>query len=155
MGLFKDKKLFRKFCENSFKKCDYDGTGYIEVKELHIGLLMLYDQINDLLPIHIDVPTHDQVIELVKKGDKDENGTLNFDEYFEICKMLFFTKRNWKNSLVLRVLINLGFKMIAFPVAGALIKKGGMKLGIPGFGFVAEGFFVTGVEIAATAVKPL
>mmetsp|Transcript_37587 Transcript_37587/g.96160 ORF Transcript_37587/g.96160 Transcript_37587/m.96160 type:complete len:108 (-) Transcript_37587:390-713(-) len=82
-----DAKLFRRFCERSWKKCDYDGNGIIEFKELHIGLLLLYDQINDLLPIHIDVPTHQQVTALAKKHDKDNSDSLDFEEYYEICRV--------------------------------------------------------------------
>mmetsp|Transcript_10200 Transcript_10200/g.29245 ORF Transcript_10200/g.29245 Transcript_10200/m.29245 type:complete len:152 (-) Transcript_10200:128-583(-) len=147
--------VFKKFCEKSFKKCDYDGNGEIEAKELHIGLLMLYDQINDMLPIHIDVPAHEQVTELAKRFDLNGDEKLDFDEYHKICKALFFSKRNWKDSILLRVVINIGWKLLLFPLAGALIKKGGSRLRLPLFRSLPEGVFVTGVEIATTSIRPL
>jgi hypothetical protein len=68
---------------------------------------------------------------------------------------LFFSKKSWKESLVVRILINVGWKMLLFPMAGMLVKKGLMHIGCPGSKIVGEGVFVTGVEMAATAIKPL
>ena len=40
----------------AFDQCDVDNNGRIDIKELHIGLLILYDKINQLLPIHYPLP---------------------------------------------------------------------------------------------------
>lgn len=47
----------------AFDQCDVDGSGRIDIKELHIGLLILYDKINQVLPIHYPVPSKYQVVE--------------------------------------------------------------------------------------------
>ena len=36
-------------------------SGTIDVKELHVGLLILYDKINSVLPIHYGIPTKQEV----------------------------------------------------------------------------------------------
>jgi hypothetical protein len=41
-----------------------------------------------MLPARSDVPTHDEVVALGKSHDKDESGTLDFEEYYEICRVL-------------------------------------------------------------------
>lgn len=45
----------------AFDQCDVDGSGRIDIKELHIGLLILYDKINRLLPIHYPLPSKREV----------------------------------------------------------------------------------------------
>lgn len=44
-----------------------------------------YDPLS--LPMCSDVPSHDDVVDLFKKFDKDQNGKMNFEEYHEICKV--------------------------------------------------------------------
>jgi hypothetical protein len=51
----------------AFRQCDVDNSGRIDIKELHIGLLILYDKINSVLPIHYPIPTkHEVRIRLTK-----------------------------------------------------------------------------------------
>lgn len=45
----------------AFKQCDVDNSGRIDVKELHIGLLILYDKLNGMLPIHYPIPSKAEV----------------------------------------------------------------------------------------------
>lgn len=45
----------------AFRQCDMDNSGRIDVKELHIGLLILYDKINSLLPMHHPIPSKREV----------------------------------------------------------------------------------------------
>ncbi len=45
----------------AFDQCDADGSGRIDIKELHIGMLILYDKINQVLPIHYPVPSKYEV----------------------------------------------------------------------------------------------
>ena len=45
----------------AFRQCDVDNSGRIDIKELHIGLLILFDKINNLLPIHYPIPTKSEV----------------------------------------------------------------------------------------------
>ena len=47
--------------KQAFNQCDVDGSGRIDIKELHIGLLILYDKINQVLPIHYPVPSKYEV----------------------------------------------------------------------------------------------
>ena len=53
---FESGELFRKLCVSAFKQCDVDGSGSIDMKELHIALLILYDKINSIIPVHYDIP---------------------------------------------------------------------------------------------------
>ena len=53
---FEDRDVFRRLAYASFRKSDRDGDGIMDVKELHIALLLLYDKLNSVVPVHMPVP---------------------------------------------------------------------------------------------------
>jgi len=61
--------------------CDVDQSNKIDVKELHIGTLLMYHQINKRLPLCLTPPTHDEVRKLFHKHDDlgNSNGKMDFD----------------------------------------------------------------------------
>lgn len=55
--------------------------------------------------------------------DKDTSGGLEFPEFLDLCKALCGTKKHWKKSIPLRVIVAVGLKLAALPAAGYLIRK--------------------------------
>lgn len=65
---YQDSHGFRDLAYRAFQKADRDQSGSIDVKELHIALLLLYDKMNTILPVHMPVPDRQEVRSPVKQA---------------------------------------------------------------------------------------
>lgn len=51
-----DSAMFRKWARKAFDEIDMDKTGMVDYKEVCIGLLKIYDQLNAKMPAHVLAP---------------------------------------------------------------------------------------------------
>eukprot|EP00195_Chlamydomonas_chlamydogama_P008660 CAMPEP_0202892474 /NCGR_PEP_ID=MMETSP1392-20130828/2194_1 /ASSEMBLY_ACC=CAM_ASM_000868 /TAXON_ID=225041 /ORGANISM="Chlamydomonas chlamydogama, Strain SAG 11-48b" /LENGTH=162 /DNA_ID=CAMNT_0049576437 /DNA_START=85 /DNA_END=573 /DNA_ORIENTATION=- len=128
---FANSEFFKNAVQKSFESVDVDKDGQLDYKELYIGLLKLYDDLNDKLPCHIKIPTNAEVDKMLKKYDKDNSGRLNSEEYLELSKALLGNRKNWRDSIFLKCAFVLGCKIVAFPYLGGLTKRGLSRVGVP------------------------
>eukprot|EP00798_Chlamydomonas_sp_ICE-L_P027617 gene27617-7254_t len=119
-----DSKFFEEVCQSSFNECDVESDGQIDTKELYIGLLKLYDQMNDLLPCHIKVPPTESIKQLMAEHDADKSGKLDFAEYLSLCKALVGTKKTWKDSITFKIFLAVGLNVVAIPLIGFGMHEG-------------------------------
>jgi len=117
-------KLVHDAVEKTYRQCDVDGNG-VDVSELHVALLLLYDKINARLPVHIAVPTHDGVRELLKRHDLNGNGHLEFDEFYSCCKEMLDGGEEGRVTETIPFLVvrQLVVKLAFLPLAAWGIKK--------------------------------
>eukprot|EP01024_Parvocaulis_polyphysoides_P056395 TRINITY_DN5930_c0_g2_i1.p1 TRINITY_DN5930_c0_g2~~TRINITY_DN5930_c0_g2_i1.p1 ORF type:complete len:283 (-),score=13.75 TRINITY_DN5930_c0_g2_i1:24-872(-) len=86
----KHTELFAVLVKQCFQECDYDGDGYVEERELYIGLLLLYDKINYRLPCHIPAPGKEAVKYYMQTYDVNHDGRLDADEFMQVALTLFY-----------------------------------------------------------------
>lgn len=55
MGRMTNSKRFENATRASFEEVDVDKTGSLDYKELYIALLLFYDKLNAILPVHVEV----------------------------------------------------------------------------------------------------
>ncbi|PNH02904.1 hypothetical protein TSOC_011077, partial [Tetrabaena socialis] len=82
---------------------------------MYIGLLKLYDLVNQKLPYHVRVPSIDEVNLLLDKYDVNGNRRLEFPEFLETCKGLIGTRKNWRDSLFLKIGVAVAMKALVGP----------------------------------------
>lgn len=149
---------FEKMAKKSFDDVDVDHDEKLDVKELYIALLQLYDMLNTKLPCHVVVPNLKDVEQLMELYDADKSGYLQYPEYLKLCRGLIGTRKNWRQSLVLKVSLAVAFKCIGIPLGALLISKGFVEIGkMVGHERFAKRVAHTGVAsiLVETAVKPL
>lgn len=123
---------FEKLCGRAFNQCDVDGSGRIDIKELHIGLLILYDKINRVLPIHYPVPSKYEISRLMTEFDRDNSNELTFEEFYQLARFqLGMNKGRWHRSIWFRIVRKWTLKAVVWPAAGKGAKKGLGAIGIP------------------------
>jgi hypothetical protein len=61
------------------------------MKELHIGLLILWDSLNGALPVHLPIPMALEVADLMRQFDADGNGLLDRREFSGVLPLLHFS----------------------------------------------------------------
>lgn len=125
-------ETFANLVEASFNEVDYDKNERLDYKELYIALLLLYDKMNSLLPVHVPVPTKFELDDLLKRYDVDSSGTLDFAEFLELSKNLFGGHKGWRDSILLRASVLMVMSLIVWPLAGASVQRGFATVG---FGF--------------------
>ena len=125
-------RTFAALVQKSFDEVDYENNKRLDHKELHIALLLLYDKLNSLLPVHMAVPTRDEVANLLKKYDTDQSGGLEYPEYLELAKALFGGKHGWKDSILLRAGTMMLLNLLVWPLAGSGARQGMIGLGVTG-----------------------
>ncbi|PSC71794.1 Calcium-binding EF hand family [Micractinium conductrix] len=149
--------LVEKIAKSSFKECDLDGTGHIDAKELHVGLLLVYDKLNKALPVYLKPPKHDTVRALMKKYDADGNGTLDFHEFHQCVRTMVGLNEDAKftDSIPFVIGRRMLFKMALFPLVAFGIKKLLVAAGGDGMDVIPNGVLSFGVEGVAklAAVK--
>eukprot|EP00878_Enallax_costatus_P000263 GHUV01000330.1.p1 GENE.GHUV01000330.1~~GHUV01000330.1.p1 ORF type:complete len:163 (+),score=49.00 GHUV01000330.1:236-724(+) len=131
MGI-KDSAMFRKWARKAFDEIDMDHTGKADYKEVCIGLLKIYDQLNAKMPAHVLAPHRTEMLNLCKKYDKNGDGTIDFDEFLEMAKVLVGTRRNWRDSLLWKYGAVLVLKVVLCPLAAVLIVRGLKQVEAPG-----------------------
>lgn len=120
---FKDTKLFRDLAKKAYKELDVDKTGRVDYKEVIIGLLKLYDKINQNLPLHVPAPTSKAMMEMCYKFDKDGDGFIDEPEFLELARVLFGTRERWRESLPWIVGSTLALNLVIFPIAASEIVR--------------------------------
>jgi hypothetical protein len=83
----KTKHVFDHFTTVPQTECDVDRNGNIDAKELHVGLLLVFDKLNQKLPVHVKPPNHDAVRVLMRRHDVDGTGALDFFEFLACVKV--------------------------------------------------------------------
>jgi hypothetical protein len=86
---FPKTKKFKKICANIFDECAY-GKKELEESSLHSSVLLLYDQINMRIPRHVTPPTHDEVAQLLKIFDDNNDGVMDQAEFVDFSEFLFY-----------------------------------------------------------------
>jgi len=80
--LLADKEKLDKLIKNAFKKIDKDQSGYLELNEIEDVLLNLSSE------MLVDEPTKDEIEELVKFLDPDQNQKLDENEFRSMVKQI-------------------------------------------------------------------
>lgn len=71
-----ESKRFREATKTSFEDVDFDGSGSLDYKELYIALLLFYDKMNSLLPVHVEVCEIQQINSQFEIDDKLLSATI-------------------------------------------------------------------------------
>jgi hypothetical protein len=71
-----------------------------------------------------------QVNKLMDKYDLSKNRRLEFDEFLETCKGLIGTRKNWRDSLFLKIGVAVAFKALGLPYLAGMLKGAAQQLGI-------------------------
>ncbi|CAI5508797.1 unnamed protein product [Closterium sp. Naga37s-1] len=94
-----------------------DGRQVINVPELYTGILIVYDNVNSLVPgMHISPPSKKQVVQLVQDYDINHDGVLDRKEFGELV-------RHFARTVVARVVLNLVVIFSLVPLLVSLAKK--------------------------------
>eukprot|EP00879_Flechtneria_rotunda_P024808 GHRR01026326.1.p1 GENE.GHRR01026326.1~~GHRR01026326.1.p1 ORF type:complete len:158 (+),score=56.66 GHRR01026326.1:335-808(+) len=151
MGI-KDSRMFKRFARRAFDEIDLDKTGRVDYKEVCIGLLKIYDQLNAKMPAHVLAPKRIEILNLCRKYDKDGNGSMEFDEFLEMATVLVGSRKNWRESLPWKYGSVLIVKVVLCPLAAAAILKGLKDLNTPYAEKVPAAPLASVIEIAAKLV---
>ncbi|KAG2487657.1 hypothetical protein HYH03_013794 [Edaphochlamys debaryana] len=146
---FTASNFFKDQARKAFDECDIDRDGQLDTKEVYVGLLKLYDLLNRKLPYHIKVPKIGDINSLMDKYDGNSNRHLDFPEFLELCKGLVGTKKNWRDSLFLKIGIAVVMKALGFPYLAGLIKTGVEATGLKGIEGVPVGAITYMLESAS------
>ncbi|WIA31030.1 hypothetical protein OEZ86_001068 [Tetradesmus obliquus] len=122
MGI-KDTPMFRKWARKAFDEIDMDKTGRVDYKEVCIGILKIYDSLNAKFPAHVIAPKRVEMLDMCRKYDKDGNGTIEFEEFLEMSKVLVGSRKNFTESLVWKYFSVLTLKVVICPLAAAYLIK--------------------------------
>ncbi|GIL82382.1 hypothetical protein Vretimale_11810 [Volvox reticuliferus] len=144
-----ESKWFENQCRKAFNECDLDRSGSLDNKEVYIGLLKMYDLINRKLPYHVRIPSFTEVNMLLEKYDKNDNRKMEFAEFLECCKGLIGRRKDWKDSLVLKIGVAVLLKALGYPYLAGVIKQGANQMGITAVKGVPVGAITYMVESAA------
>mmetsp|Transcript_24973 Transcript_24973/g.34421 ORF Transcript_24973/g.34421 Transcript_24973/m.34421 type:complete len:180 (+) Transcript_24973:82-621(+) len=94
----------------------------MDINELHIALLAMYDKINDSLPCHVDIPSRKEVQELFNSIDKNQGGTIHEEEFLELVKKSPLSGNSWRDGLPMKALKAVLLQIAVIPVAISGIK---------------------------------
>lgn len=124
--------MFQKWARKAFDEIDMDKTGKADYKEVCIGLLKIYDQLNAKMPAHVLAPKRTEMLDLCRKYDKDEDGTIDYEEFLELAKVLVGSRKHWRDSLLWKYGSVLVLKVVLCPLAAVLIVRGLRQVEAPG-----------------------
>eukprot|EP00775_Hariotina_reticulata_P002368 gene2368-2673_t len=130
MGL-KDTKMFENWARKAFNSIDVDKSGMVDYKEVCIGILYIYDNLNMKFPAHVPAPTRTEIMNLCKKYDTNENGAIDFNEFLEMAKVLVGSRTNFFDSLLWKYGSILVLKLVICPLAAAFLIKQLVNLHTP------------------------
>lgn len=122
MGI-KDTKAFRKYAIKAFKEIDMDNTGHVDYKEVCIGILKIYDNLNMKFPAHVPAPKRTDMLDMCRKFDKNENGTICEEEFIEMAKVLIGSRQRWRESLPWKYGSVLVLKLVICPLAATYLLR--------------------------------
>jgi len=129
---FYSSKLFESLCKRAFEMCDVDSSGQLDVKELHIGVLLAYHQINSRLPIRLNPPSHAEVRDIFSRHDSrgNDDGKLSFDEFREVMKESIGSEKDFTKSIPFKILQQLALNLGIMPLLTIGMQALGDKAGI-------------------------
>eukprot|EP00882_Tetradesmus_deserticola_P005600 GHRQ01005896.1.p1 GENE.GHRQ01005896.1~~GHRQ01005896.1.p1 ORF type:complete len:149 (+),score=57.69 GHRQ01005896.1:460-906(+) len=130
MGL-KDSRMFHKYARTAFDEIDMDKTGRVDYKEVCIGILKIYDRLNATFPAHVIAPKRTEMLDMCKKYDKDGGGTIEFEEFLNMSKVLVGNRKKFTESLVWRYFSVLTLKVVVCPLAAGYLLQYLRSVGAP------------------------
>ena len=80
--------MFLRSVKATFEEIDVDNSGTIDETELYIGVLLIYNRINALLPTHNNPPTKSEVVAMMAQFDANNNKKLDRKEFTSLAKAL-------------------------------------------------------------------
>eukprot|EP01025_Chloroclados_australasicus_P050612 TRINITY_DN583_c0_g1_i1.p2 TRINITY_DN583_c0_g1~~TRINITY_DN583_c0_g1_i1.p2 ORF type:complete len:231 (+),score=20.47 TRINITY_DN583_c0_g1_i1:103-795(+) len=132
--------IFGSMVDQTYEKFDYNKDGKISTVELHVALVLFYDQLNQRLPCHLPPPSHEEVKNLMLEFDVDKSGYIERDEFESLVRALVGTKRVWYDSLIVRVLGSIAVRMLLIPSVVLFLYNAMQRVGISIFGMDAAIF---------------
>lgn len=114
-------------CYRIFKSVDRNNNGHIENIEVEIAIYQLYNIINKRLPGWQDPPSRTDIQIAFTNFDKDQNGTLDKDEFVEFSRGLV---KNGPDMFFSRIGKDTITKTAVLPVATRGIQMGAGAAGI-------------------------
>ncbi|GAX82661.1 hypothetical protein CEUSTIGMA_g10087.t1 [Chlamydomonas eustigma] len=136
MGPFKfiGNFAFGFFCDRCFEKVDVDNSGFLDVAEVELAVLYLYNMFNKRLPGWQDPPNRKTIQEALNLFDADKNGKLDKKEFKEFVRS--FTKSG-PDAFFQRVGRSMVFHSAGAPAVAWSVKRvaqgtpiGGMHLAV-------------------------
>lgn len=119
---FANGTLVSAVASKTFQECDFDKSGDIDLNELYIAVLLTYDKLNKVCPVHVKPPKKRAVQELFEEYDADKSGRLDREEFGRVIKTLVAgDTNNWRTSIWWRVTYLWGLKALLCPLAAYLI----------------------------------
>ncbi len=76
------KHLFRMYAKRTFDAVDFDGSGQISQDELYTILCAICEDVG------FEKPTEQENKQILSKIDKDNSGSINFEEFKRLFKKL-------------------------------------------------------------------
>ncbi|KAJ9506598.1 hypothetical protein QJQ45_018432 [Haematococcus lacustris] len=154
---FTKSRYFERAVRKSFQEMDVDKSGTLDIKELYVAILKLYDTLNSTLPTHVRIPSLADMRNLMNKYDKDGKGSLTFPEFLLVCRSLVGAKGGFFNSLFFKGMTTVAIKVLLIPLATYAIKEGLRSAGSSGVQLakVPNAVFMFGLETAARMSLPL
>ena len=68
--------------------------------------------------------------------DVDTNGKLDYGEFLKLAKVCFYSKENWRESFLVKILFTIVMKMVIYPYTGISAKN--LLANSLGLGFVSN-----------------
>ena len=96
---FTESDMFLRSVKATFEEIDVDNSGTIDETELYIGVLLIYNRINALLPTHNNPPTKKEVSAMMATFDANNNKKLDRKEFTSLAKALIDPSQDPKLNL--------------------------------------------------------
>ncbi|KAH0731030.1 hypothetical protein KY290_002061 [Solanum tuberosum] len=124
-------RQMRKITDKVFDRFkDETGKAYLKFEDLYIAVLLVYNDINKLLPgPHFDPPSKEEVRALMQECDMNLDGELDHEEFVK------FVKRLTKDTFII-VSQGLIITLAVAPTVALLTKR--TTEGVPGVGKVVQ-----------------
>lgn len=88
----KDAKRMKKLMEESFRKVDIDGNGYLDRGEFEQVLVQIAKEIG------VDSPTREEVDDILDEIDENGDNRIDREEFSELIEKVFQMMHNEDNS---------------------------------------------------------
>lgn len=142
---------------------DFDNSGSIQGAELYAAILLVYNKVNKICPVHIKPPKKGEIKAIMKKHDMSEDGSLNREEFkavvgdvlagmvpaatITINQYQTGSSDSWHKTIWFRVVSSVALKLALFPAAGHGIQKGLSAAGFEAINKVPASVLAVGAEI--------
>lgn len=114
---FLHSEMFRQACQSAFDEVDMDRTRALDVKELWVALLLMYNNLNSHLPVHLQPPTREQVTELLQ-AHADPSGYIYYEEFTELCRGMLVLD---ESGMYFKIATQVGVTCLLIPAACSLL----------------------------------